>query len=383
MCGDPVCEDPLTLISTKCPWLITRNIEAEAESDQMNQGEESLCIVNDDEQVRFECRIPEIVGRRIRGCYHGWIILSKKQHHNNNSSSSSNYNYKNVMMWSLWNPVTSKFIRLPPLLLKTGDSDDDILFCCLSSDPDHPNSILLLRIRNKPNLVFFRLGKRKKKSRRWIEMSYAGQFKSFGGFDDGSLNFLTCSNDMTNTTSTWEEIKDLKDAVFYVDIAENMCVYYNRAATSELGGYIHVRSTVYSKIFSYHLKERTVSVIAMPPLGFSSYLSLWECRLEGDDGEARHTIEYKLKKDMIDDEISIITSIKNDDDGVVAECYNSMANESHLVSIPFHILERIMEFCVGIEFLMFRATCKLCHLAAPLMNWRVVPKLRSYTTTAS
>lgn len=28
-----------------------------------------------------------------------------------------------------------------------------------------------------------------------------------------------------------------------------------------------------------------------------------------------------------------------------------------------------MEFCVGVEYLNFRATCKQCHLAAPMIRW--------------
>ncbi|PWA64352.1 hypothetical protein CTI12_AA345240 [Artemisia annua] len=39
----------------------------------------------------YHCRIPELLGKRIRGSFHGWLILS------------------NDKMWSLWNPVTSNF----------------------------------------------------------------------------------------------------------------------------------------------------------------------------------------------------------------------------------------------------------------------------------
>ncbi|XP_071703300.1 F-box/kelch-repeat protein At1g57790-like [Rutidosis leptorrhynchoides] len=36
----------------------------------------------------------------------------------------------------------------------------------------------------------------------------------------------------------------------------------------------------------------------------------------------------------------------------------------------------IMEYCVCVEYLNFRATCKLCHLAAPLIGWRNESSLR-------
>ncbi|XP_021982973.1 F-box protein At3g56470 [Helianthus annuus] len=41
-------------------------------------------------------------------------------------------------------------------------------------------------------------------------------------------------------------------------------------------------------------------------------------------------------------------------------------SESHLLSIPLHILEMVMEHFRDVEFMNFRATCKHCYLAAPL-----------------
>nr|XP_043611933.1 F-box protein At4g00893-like [Erigeron canadensis] len=46
------------------------------------------------------------------------------------------------------------------------------------------------------------------------------------------------------------------------------------------------------------------------------------------------------------------------------------SNESHLLNIPFDLLGMLMKHCVGVEYLRFRATCKLCHSAAPLTRGR-------------
>ncbi|XP_076918759.1 F-box protein At3g56470-like [Bidens hawaiensis] len=40
--------------------------------------------------------------------------------------------------------------------------------------------------------------------------------------------------------------------------------------------------------------------------------------------------------------------------------------EPHLLNIPLDVLRRIMEFCVGVEYLKLRATCKHCQLAVPI-----------------
>ncbi|KAI3688169.1 hypothetical protein L1987_81878 [Smallanthus sonchifolius] len=79
-----------------------------------------------------------------------------------------------------------------------------------------------------------------------------------------------------------------------------------------------------------------------------------ECRLEGDHGEINYTVESKQENDTVEVEVEV----------------NGMMNqhrESPLFNIPFHVLEMIMEFCVDIEYVNFRATCK--QLTAPVTRW--------------
>ncbi|GJU00844.1 hypothetical protein Tco_1111182 [Tanacetum coccineum] len=44
-------------------------------------------------------------------------------------------------------------------------------------------------------------------------------------------------------------------------------------------------------------------------------------------------------------------------------------DESHLLNLPFDVLETIMAFSVGVEYMNFRASCKLCYLLAPIIQW--------------
>ncbi|PWA84602.1 hypothetical protein CTI12_AA005490 [Artemisia annua] len=292
-------------------------------------------------------------------------------------------------MWFLWNPVTSKFIRLPPLLYKDGDSHD-IGQCCLSSPPHDPNSILLVTRSKKPNFVFCRLDHKRKKSR-WIEMSYAKKLKKLTDEDD-ILDSLTWCNGkvyamgagmdiiiqidvvvkekevvisllplpefpfpdyngtfkLTSKTSTWEEIDDLKDAIFFVNIYDWSICYYP-AIASELGGYVHILADNPHMIHSYHVKNKTVSLSYLPCPGLAkvTHMSLWECRLEGDCEEAKCT-DHKEKVD-------------NDDEMVI---------------------KPITDNAVESKYLNFRATCKRCHLAAPLIQWRsetALGKLQTYS----
>ncbi|GKF64638.1 hypothetical protein Tco_0188086 [Tanacetum coccineum] len=154
----------------------------------------------------------------------------------------------------------------------------------------------------------------------------------------------------------WEELVDLKDAIFYVDLTCVNTVYYRPAVASELGGYIYIRDGKGKILYSYHVKDNTISLSFMPSLVLpTSNVSLWECRLEDDHGISTCTVDSKRK----DDEIVVRSPT----------VYEAEFNESWLLSLPFDNLEMIMGLCVGVEYINFRATCKHCHLAVPSINW--------------
>ncbi|MFS7908656.1 hypothetical protein Hanom_Chr01g00085711 [Helianthus anomalus] len=92
------------------------------------------------------------------------------------------------VVWSLWNPLTSKLIRLPPLFHKQRDSHE----CCLSSPPYQTASVFLLTSIKIPTIVFYRL-ERKRQRLKWTEMSYAKQLKRITCVDC-CLRCLTCCN---------------------------------------------------------------------------------------------------------------------------------------------------------------------------------------------
>nr|GEU59513.1 alcohol dehydrogenase, C-terminal [Tanacetum cinerariifolium] len=122
----------------------------------------------------YRCWILELLEKRVRGCFYGWLILSS---------------HPIINKWSLWNPLTSKIIGLLTLILEDGQYES-IRHCCLSAYPDDPTLILLLTRTNKSTFVFCRLDKKKKKFR-WTEMSYARQLKKLT--HDGELIHIPTS----------------------------------------------------------------------------------------------------------------------------------------------------------------------------------------------
>ncbi|GJV57874.1 hypothetical protein Tco_1458879 [Tanacetum coccineum] len=157
----------------------------------------------------------------------------------------------------------------------------------------------------------------------------------------------------------WEEIDDLKDGIFCLDLARDHLLSFSRVTASELGGFIHIRCLMGETIYSYHVKDNTISPWYIPSQMLpASDASMWKCRLEDDHGEI-------LLRLGTDDRVGF--------------------NESHLLNIPSDLLESIMEHCVGVEYMNFRATCKRCHLAAPLIKWsnkRSIKRLQTYSAVS-
>nr|GEX91038.1 cation/H+ exchanger, cation/H+ exchanger, CPA1 family [Tanacetum cinerariifolium] len=446
--------DQLLPFCGKYPWFVAQNLKAEE-----NCSRDPIFYTAHDPLTKYQCQITEMMGRHIRGYYHGWVILS---------------NHPQNVMWSLWNPVTSKMIKFPPLILKDGNSEP-IDECCLSAPPDNPSSILMLTRPEKHTFVFYRLeGKRKRL--RWIEMTYASQLKKITGDDDSIIYNLACCNgkvyalnafsagyfviqldilvkdkevlinllligatpipswyrssdssfflkgyctelfcimvcfyeqklegvyifklDMTRVTSEemerfkgldmsskrwqevedwtdvfmsqeiWEPLVDLKEAIFFVDLAVDYLVYYRPAVASELGGYIHIRDKMGKILYSHHVKDNTVSLSSMPSLVLpTSIVSLWEYRLEDDHEEARCTDDSKQEVDQI-----VGRAATHNEIGL---------NESNLLNLPSDILEMIIKRCIGVEYMSFCATCKSCHVAAPLIKWSNETSIRRLQT---
>ncbi|XP_076898969.1 uncharacterized protein LOC143552701 [Bidens hawaiensis] len=325
-------------------------------------------------------------------------------------------------MWSLWNPMTSKIIRLPRLITDKNRGSDIIQEFCLSSPLANPGSILMVTA-EKHTIIFCRLDCKRKRSK-WVEMSYAKHVRSIMGCD-GFLFSLTCYNDKVYALSKgsghvwvihidivvvdgeivisllpyikvpssyvygcltgtpfligcctelfyvvfrnnrvgnvekttiagvlvfkldmdnlrWEKMEDLKDVAFFLDFAHDYSAFYS---PSGLGGYVHFLDEYGKVIHSYDFKNKTIALSSMS-----------EHRLHGE-----------------------IKSQQEDGGGNEVARVDKEIMESRLLNVPFDVLKTIMEFCVGVEYLNFRATCKQCQLAAPMIQWSKGGRLQTYS----
>ena len=359
------CESVLPPLSPKQPWFVAQNLEDEADDTQVD-----IFYNIHDPMSHYRCQIPELLGKRIRGCFHGcWAVLSS--------------NHPRDVIWSLWNPITSKIINLPPLDHSVSEGDfGEISECCLSTPPEDSNSVLLLMRSAKPNFVYCRLGIDSSsldacngQELRWTESTYANQITILTE-SDGLLCCLTCCNGKVyayihlsdNNTRTrlivevnidceikkerevvitllpilefvcpiiigcprilpllkgsstelflvvlglkdkgktvgavnllkldmnnmaWEEIEDLKDTILSVELDTGSPILYSPAiASSEFGGYIHILADKGKIIYSYHVKDKTISFSSIPCVAGTNNVSAWtmpEC--------TRYSIAYLL-----------------------------------------------------------------------------------------
>ncbi|GKF49587.1 hypothetical protein Tco_0142838 [Tanacetum coccineum] len=132
----------------------------------------------------------------------------------------------------------------------------------------------------------------------------------------------------------WEQMDE-------IDSKDYMKIRKLRTIASELGGYVHIHDKMYNLIYSYDVQDKTISIFSskFSPL---RHLSMWECvRLEGDFGEAMCTLQSERERDNEGKKIVVRSVIDNKEVEL---------NESHLLNTPFHILETIMQLCVGVEY---------------------------------
>nr|GEY97302.1 PI-PLC X domain-containing protein At5g67130 [Tanacetum cinerariifolium] len=92
------------------------------------------------------------------------------------------------------------------------------------------------------------------------------------GMTVGAVKLLKL--DMNNMT--WEEIKDLKDTVLSLELNYASPMFYNPAvASSEFGGYIHILAYNPKIIYSYHVKDKTISFSSIPCVARTNHVSAW------------------------------------------------------------------------------------------------------------
>ncbi|GJZ53806.1 hypothetical protein Tco_0608691 [Tanacetum coccineum] len=232
--------------------------------------------------------------------------------------------------------------------------------CCLSSRHDDPSSVFFLTTHMNHTLTFCWLDSIRNKLK-WAKFSYAKELRRIIGktcflFDLPCCNGkLYAFNYLQGDASVIEidiVVEEQKVVIRLLPFMEHLGFSFNRF--SQTNG---------SKDFDRYLK--------VPTGGMSSW-GMLECRLGGD--------HVNLKQEEDKDDGNIVVKSGMNAKALSNSKKRTSINESHLLIMPFHILEMIMEHCVCVEYMNFRATCKPCHLAAPSVQWSNKTTLKSLQT---
>lgn len=317
------CGNQLPPISANYPWLVAQNLDG--------TRDQTFYTIHD-KLCRYQSRIPILSGRCIRGYYHGWVILSNKNIWSlwnpvtfktinlpslalNTSEyvgqcclSLSPDDPASVMLLTITGRPTFVFCRLGferkklrwkkvsynSQLKEITGRDDGFLQCptayngkvyAMSNDGDF---VIQVEIIDKDGEVLLKLlpyGRRPFPSLTCFPISVS----LLKGTNTELFYIIVAYNEDTQKTlgnvylfkwvmdsMRWEEMVDIKDAVFFVDLARVYSVYYKHPVAAELGGYIHIRDEMGKMMYSHNVEDRTISLSSMAYP--TSHVSMWECR---------------------------------------------------------------------------------------------------------
>ncbi|KAJ0959641.1 hypothetical protein HanPSC8_Chr00c004g0798811 [Helianthus annuus] len=77
------------------------------------------------------------------------------------------------------------------------------------------------------------------------------------------------------TSVIWEEMVDLKYAIIFMELASDHGYCYMSIVDSKIGGYIHILGNMGKVIYSFYVKDRTLSLSYMPCLVQQCHVSAW------------------------------------------------------------------------------------------------------------
>ncbi|PWA44234.1 hypothetical protein CTI12_AA531030 [Artemisia annua] len=312
--------DQIPPMSANHQWLVAQNLDAEDET-------EVQIFYNVDDPLRhYRCQIPELLGKDVRGCYYGWVkkVTGGVDGILQCLTCCNGKVYASV--------ITGELVVELSIVVKDTGVAINLLSLLDLPDPSvngHRRHSYLVGTCKDIFCVCLDLDEVAD------TIYYVYLFK------------------LDMNSKTWEELEDLKDATISLEIYDYL--YPEFHSRSELGGYIHILSEN-ERIYSYHVKDKTISLSSMPCcLVGTSHVSTWamlECKrlLEGG---------HKQEEEKI-----VVSKVKSHE----AE-FIGTTDESHLLNLPFGVLEMIMAYSVGVEYMNFRASCKLCYFAAPIIKW--------------
>lgn len=78
-------------------------------------------------------------------------------------------------------------------------------------------------------------------------------------------------------SKVWEEMDDLKETIISIQLSTDLTPLFatHTIVSSESGGYIHILGDKGNIVYSYHVKDQTISVSSIPCVAETNHMSSW------------------------------------------------------------------------------------------------------------
>nr|GEW18124.1 hypothetical protein CTI12_AA626130 [Tanacetum cinerariifolium] len=225
-------------LSSKYPWLVAQSLDDEKQSIQ-----DLLFYTVHNELTHYRCRIPELIRERIRGCFHGWMILPISY----TLSYAANKPYVIVGMQmdvcDGFPSLSSKYTWDKEVVIKLMLFGRTPLSPSGPRDGDHTSYLKGFYTKLFYISIFFQDWGRRIPIRMFVfesdmacidwEKRECLKYWDISDYDhEDEMDFKT----MDMSSETWKVIDDLQNATLFVDLARDHSVSYTRVIASDAAG---------------------------------------------------------------------------------------------------------------------------------------------------
>uniref|UniRef100_A0A2N9F8U2 KIB1-4 beta-propeller domain-containing protein n=1 Tax=Fagus sylvatica TaxID=28930 RepID=A0A2N9F8U2_FAGSY len=162
----------------------------------------------------------------------------------------------------------------------------------------------------------------------------------------------------------WLKVETAKDRAFFLPMGVSDQAISSPAINPDIANRVYFTLFDEKNLYSYNIEEGTVSVFS----SFPNLPRVLPCSPVWVMPDLRFTNTLEEVKDKSN-------TGKENDLKVDAEDIDD-TSELHLSDLPFDMVKVIAERLILVDYLHFRATCKIFHSAPPSIQWRIALQMR-------
>ncbi|GMY31273.1 f-box/kelch-repeat protein [Fagus crenata] len=160
----------------------------------------------------------------------------------------------------------------------------------------------------------------------------------------------------------WLKVETAKDRAFFLPMGASDQPISSPAINPDIANRVYFTLFDEKNLYSYNIEEGTVSVFS----SFPNLPRLLPCSPVWVMPDLRFTNTLEEDKSNTGKENDLKVDAEDIDD----------TSELHLSDLPFDMVKVIAERLILVDYLHFRATCKIFHSAAPSIQWRIALQMR-------